>query len=86
MGFYSVHLDSTRNLNAPCSSSNRRTAPPLASPPHTPTRRRPFFNAQVWEQIGGHRRHHTSSTVANFRLNILGETVEAFSVPGASRV
>jgi hypothetical protein len=37
---------------------------------------------EVWEQIGGHRKHHTSSTVSNFRLNILGETVEAFSVPG----
>jgi hypothetical protein len=37
---------------------------------------------EVWEQIGGHRKHHTSSTVSNFKLNILGETVEAFSVPG----
>jgi hypothetical protein len=37
---------------------------------------------EMWEQIGGHRRHHTASAVANFRLNILGETVEKFSVPG----
>jgi hypothetical protein len=36
---------------------------------------------EVWEQIGGHRRHHTSKAVANFKLNILGESVEAFSVP-----
>jgi hypothetical protein len=41
---------------------------------------------EVWEQIGGHRRHHTSKAVANFRLNILGESVEAFSVPGAPLV
>lgn len=40
---------------------------------------------EVWEQISGHRRQHSTSEVANFRLNILGETVEAFSVPGGAR-
>ncbi|GBF89288.1 hypothetical protein Rsub_02165 [Raphidocelis subcapitata] len=37
---------------------------------------------QVWEQIGGHKRHQrTSATASNFKLNILGELVEAFAVP-----
>jgi hypothetical protein len=37
---------------------------------------------EMWEQIGGHKRHHKRSAVSNFKLNILGETVEAFTVPG----
>ena len=40
---------------------------------------------EVWEQIGGHRKHHTSSAASNFKLNILGELVEAFNVPGGRR-
>jgi hypothetical protein len=44
----------------------------------------PARNPQVWEQIGGHKRHQrTSATTSNFKLNILGELVEAFAVPGA---
>ncbi|KIZ04003.1 hypothetical protein MNEG_3957 [Monoraphidium neglectum] len=39
----------------------------------------------VWEQIGGHKRRASKMSVANFRLNILGETVEAFSVPADVR-
>jgi hypothetical protein len=75
-----------------------QTTQPASQPPSQPARQQPTFlqeaaahrppknlpDAQVWEQIGGHRRHHTSSTVSNFRLNILGETVEKFSVPGGA--
>jgi hypothetical protein len=36
----------------------------------------------MWEQMTGYRKQHGNLAVSNFRLNILGESVEAFNVPG----
>jgi len=37
---------------------------------------------QMWEQIGGYRKKEGAAALSNFRLNILGEVVEYFAVPG----
>jgi hypothetical protein len=37
----------------------------------------------MWEQMTDYRKQHGNLAVSNFRLNILGESVEAFNVPGA---
>jgi hypothetical protein len=37
---------------------------------------------QMWEQIGSYRKKEGAATLSNFRLNILGEVVEYFAVPG----
>ena len=36
---------------------------------------------EMWDQIGSYRKEHGAVAVSNFRLNILGEVVEAFAVP-----
>jgi len=36
---------------------------------------------EMWDQIGNYRKEHGAVAVSNFRLNILGEVVEAFAVP-----
>jgi hypothetical protein len=37
---------------------------------------------QMWEQIGSYRKKEGAAALSNFRLNILGEVVEYFAVPG----
>jgi hypothetical protein len=37
---------------------------------------------QMWEQIGSYRKKEGAEALSNFRLNILGEVVEYFAVPG----
>lgn len=36
---------------------------------------------EMWEQISGYRKKEGADALKNFRLNILGEAVEAFTVP-----
>jgi DNA-binding ferritin-like protein (Dps family) len=37
---------------------------------------------QMWEQIGSYRKKEGAAALSNFRMNILGEVVEYFAVPG----
>lgn len=41
---------------------------------------------QMWEQIGSYRKKEGAAALSNFRLNILGEVVEYFAVPGRQPV
>jgi hypothetical protein len=36
---------------------------------------------EMWEQISAYRKKEGADALKNFRLNILGEAVEAFTVP-----
>uniref|UniRef100_A0A383VTG1 Glycosyl transferase family 1 domain-containing protein n=1 Tax=Tetradesmus obliquus TaxID=3088 RepID=A0A383VTG1_TETOB len=40
---------------------------------------------EMWEQISGYRKKEGADALKNFRLNILGEAVEAFTVPSDVR-